>query len=173
MTADAVPTIDMLDEPWFTTLLRSTGHLAENRAVAQAAPTRMGEAGVMSLLWRVKLDYDGPTEAPKSLIVKSATDDPHRLFIAQAAKFYAREVRFYLELAHNAPVRTPRCFHAEIDAATSQFLLVLEDVGDLRSVDQLVGCSYDDAVGALRPSPASMPGGGMWTSPILRRLSFQ
>lgn len=108
----------------------------------------------MSHLWRVELVYDPPadppTGPPQSVIVKSATDDPHLLFMAQAAHFYAREVRFYRELADDAPVRTPRCFHAEIDEETSQFLLVLEDVGALRSVDQLEGCTFDDAAGALR-----------------------
>jgi hypothetical protein len=150
MTAITIPTIDMLDAHWFTSTLRATGDLADDCAVTSKTSTRIGEAGVMSFLWRVDLTYDGPTTAPKSLIVKSPTDDPHRLFFAQAAKFYAREVRFYRELAPDAPVRTPRCFHAEIDPETSQFLLVLEDVGHLRSVDQLVGCTFDDAAGALR-----------------------
>jgi len=150
MTADTVPTIDMLTADWFTDTLRAAGQLTTDCCVVQAAPTRIGEAGVMSLLWRVELVYDAPTDAPRSVVVKSATDDPHRLFMAQAAHFYAREVRFYQELAAGSPVRTPRCFHAEIDPATSQFLLVLEDVGSLRSVDQLEGCTFDDAASALR-----------------------
>lgn len=150
MTEHAVPTIDRLDEQWFTNTLHSGGHLAADRSVTSATSTRIGEAGVMSLLWRVELRYDGPTDAPTSVVVKSPTEDPHRLFMAQAVQCYAREVRFYRELATTSPVRTPRCFHAEIDAATSQFLLVLEDVGGLRSVDQLVGCTFDDAAAALR-----------------------
>jgi hypothetical protein len=146
----AIPTIDMLDAGWFTTALQTAGQLAVDRSVVSALPTRIGEAGVMSLLWRVNLDYDGPTSSPKSVIVKSATDDPHRLFIAQSAKFYTREVRFYRELAAVAPLRTPQCFYADIDPETSQFLLVMEDVGHLRSVDQLDGCSFEDAASALR-----------------------
>jgi hypothetical protein len=145
-----IPTIDLLDAPWFTMTLQKAGQLADDRRVSDVTSIRVGEAGVMSLLWRVQLAYDGPTAAPKSVIVKSATDDPHRLFIAQSALFYAREVRFYRELADVAPLRTPRCFYADIDPETSQFLLVMEDVGHLRSVDQLDGCSFADAASALR-----------------------
>ncbi len=150
-----IPTIDGLDAPWFTEMFRAGGHLTGNQSVVTAASTRMGEgAGMASLLWRFELTYDTApgqsVEAPSTVIVKLATDDPHRLFIMQTAKFYAREVRFYNELAIDAPVRVPRCWHAAIDPETSMFVLVLEDAGPLRHVDQLVGCGFDDAVQALR-----------------------
>ncbi len=146
-----IPTIDMLDATWFTNMLHAGGHLANGQAVSAVTPTRMGAGeGMASLLWRFALTYDQSTDAPTSVIVKLATDDPHRLFIMQSAKFYAREVRFYAELATDAPVRVPLCLHAAIDPETSLFILVLEDVGPLRHVDQLVGCGFDDAVQALR-----------------------
>jgi aminoglycoside/choline kinase family phosphotransferase len=149
-----IPTIDAIDAAWFTSALRTNGDLTDNQSVASATGKRIGEGeGMASLLWRFTLAYDGtdgvPT-APTSVIVKLATDDPHRLFIMQSAKFYAREVRFYQELAANSPVRVPRCLHASIDPETSLFVLVLEDVGELRHVDQLVGCGYHDSVQALR-----------------------
>jgi Phosphotransferase enzyme family len=146
-----IPTIDQLNASWFTTTLQAGGHLAKTNQVLSATPTRMGAGeGMASLLWRVTLGYAQPCDAPTSVIVKMATDDPHRLFVMQSAKFYAREVRFYDELAADAPVRVPRCLHAAIDPDTSLFLLVLEDVGQLRHVDQLTGCGFDDAVQALR-----------------------
>jgi Phosphotransferase enzyme family len=151
MNSQPIPTIDLLDAAWFTNMLQVGGHLARDNAVASSAPTRLGAGeGMASLLWRVTLTYDQPSDAPASVIVKLATDDPHRLFIMQSAKFYAREVRFYDELATDAPVRVPLCLHAAIDHDTSLFILVLEDVGQLRHVDQVVGCGFDDAVQALR-----------------------
>jgi hypothetical protein len=141
----------MLDVPWFTTMLHDGRHLSKSHGVVAATGTRMGAGeGMASLLWRFTLAYDQTTDAPQSVIVKLATDDPHRLFVMQSAKFYAREVRFYDELAADAPVRVPRCLHASIDPETSMFILVLEDVGELRHVDQVVGCGFDDAVQALR-----------------------
>jgi aminoglycoside/choline kinase family phosphotransferase len=151
MTTPLIPTIDMLDATWFTNTLRAGGHLADDQAVSKATAVRMGAGeGMASILWRVTLTYEQPTDAPTSVIVKLATDDPHRLFIMQSAKFYAREVRFYAELAADAPVRVPQCLHAAIDPETSLFILVLEDVGPLRPVDQLVGCGFEDAIQALR-----------------------
>jgi hypothetical protein len=152
MTTQLIPTIDMLDAAWFTNMLRTNGRLTDTQTVEDATATRIGEGeGMASLLWRVALTYKQPVPgAPKSVIVKLATDDPHRLFIMQTAKFYAREVRFYSELAADSPVRVPQCLHAEIDPETSLFILILEDVGQLRHVDQLSGCGFDDAVDALR-----------------------
>ena len=151
MTTPLIPTIDMLDATWFTNMLRAGGHLTDKQSVLTATATRLGAGeGMASLLWRVVLTYDQPSSSPKSVIVKLATDDAHRLFIMQTAKFYAREVRFYDELAADAPVRVPKCIHAAIDPETSLFILILEDVGQLRHVDQLEGCGFDDAVQALR-----------------------
>jgi Ecdysteroid kinase-like family len=150
-TATPIPAIDQLDGPWFTNALRASGQLAPDRMVGGVSATQIGVgAGLNSFVWRVTLSYDQPNSAPTSVIVKMATDDPHRLFIAQSAKFYAREVRFYQELAADAPVRVPKCFHAEIDPETSMFILVIEDAGQLRHVDQLKGCGFHDAVNALR-----------------------
>jgi aminoglycoside/choline kinase family phosphotransferase len=152
MNAQVIPTIDMLTAAWFTEMLRNGGHLTQDQSVSSAIATRLGEGeGMASLLWRVTLTYDKPVmDAPKSVIVKLATDDAHRLFVMQTAKFYGREVRFYEELAADAPVRVPKCLHAAIDPETSLFILILEDVGQLRHVDQLVGCGFDDAIQALR-----------------------
>lgn len=151
MNPQHIPTIDMLDTTWFTNMLHANGRLANNHRVSEATATRIGEGeGMASLLWRFALSYNQPNDAPKSVIVKLATDDAHRLFIMQTAKFYAREVRFYDELAADAPVTVPQCLYAAIDPETSLFILVLEDVGELRHVDQLVGCGFDDAVQALR-----------------------
>jgi aminoglycoside/choline kinase family phosphotransferase len=151
MNTQLIPTIDMLDATWFTNMLRDGGYLTDAQRVLNATATRVGAGeGMASLLWRVALTYDQPSDAPKSVIVKLATDDAHRLFIMQTAKFYAREVRFYDELAADAPVRVPHCLHAAIDPETSLFILILEDVGQLRHVDQLAGCGFDDAVDALR-----------------------
>jgi aminoglycoside/choline kinase family phosphotransferase len=152
MTTQLIPTIEMLDAAWFTNMLRTGNRLTDTQSVLGATSTRIAEGeGMASLLWRVALTYEQPVpDAPQSVIVKLATDDAHRLFIMQTAKFYAREVRFYSELAADAPIKVPQCLHAAIDPETSLFVLVLEDVGQLRHVDQLSGCGFDDALHALR-----------------------
>ena len=151
MTDPAVPAIGELSAAWFTDLLRRSGDLDADTAVVGVDMETIGEgASMMSELARAHLTYDGVTAAPDSLIVKVPTTDEHRLFIAVNTKFYEREVRFYRELAAHVPVAVPRCLFADIDPATSQFLLVLEDVGHLRQVDQVEGCGWDDAVTAVQ-----------------------
>jgi len=150
MSGHAIPTIAELTPAWFTDLLRGSGDLAEGAVVGVETETIGEGASMMSTLARARLTYDSDRDAPDALIVKVATSDDHRLFIAVSTKFYEREVRFYRELAADVPVAVPRCLFAEIDPATSQFLLVLEDVGHLRQVDQLEGCEWDDAVIAVQ-----------------------
>ncbi len=152
-TSATIPTFEDLDAAWFTTALRSSGTLGEEHAVTSVASSRIGEGeGMASRLWRFSLTYGpgAPATSPGSVVVKLATDDPHRLFIFQSGKFYAREVRFYAELAADAPVRVPRCLYGAIEPESSMFVLVLEDVGELRHVDQLTGGSFEDAVQALQ-----------------------
>ena len=151
MSGQAIPAIAELSAEWFTDLLRRSGDLDADAAVVGVDMETIGEgASMMSALARAHLTYDGVTLAPDSLIVKVPTTDEHRLFIAVNTKFYEREVRFYRELAADLPVAVPRCLFADIDPATSQFLLVLEDVGHLRQVDQVEGCGWDDAVTAVQ-----------------------
>ena len=62
---------------------------------------------------------------------------------------YLREAAFFDELADQAPVRVPACHHSTIDPETSQFVLVMEDLGGLRVVDQVKGMEIADAEQAV------------------------
>jgi aminoglycoside/choline kinase family phosphotransferase len=147
----ALPTLNDLDAAWFTATLRNAGKLADDVAVATAimSPLSIAE-GMMSQVMRCTLTYDRPTDAPKTVIVKGATSDAHRRFIAQVGNMYLREVRFYQHLATDAPVRIPNGIFADIDPGTADFVLVLEDLGQLRSIDQVAGATADQAVMAIR-----------------------
>jgi aminoglycoside/choline kinase family phosphotransferase len=164
----AIPTLDELDAAWFTVTLRNAGKLAHDVTVATATLSEIS-TGMMSQVMRCTLTYDGATDAPKSVIVKGATTDAQRLFIAQAGKMYLREVRFYQHLAPEVPVHIPKGIFADIDPETSQFVLVLEDVGQLRSIDQVAGATYDQAVAAIRC--LAQWHAKWWDSPKLDALS--
>ena len=71
------------------------------------------------------------------------------MFTSTMLRMYTREARFFEELAHLAPLRVPACHHASIDQETSQFVLVMEDIGGLRAVDQVVGMALADAERAV------------------------
>jgi aminoglycoside/choline kinase family phosphotransferase len=62
---------------------------------------------------------------------------------------YTREAGFFRELAGRSPLRVPVCHHHSVDHETSQFVLVMEDFGDLRAVDQVAGMAVADAERAV------------------------
>lgn len=73
--------------------------------------------------------------------------------VAEYQRWYEREVRFYLELAPDTPMRTPACFAAEI-APNDDFVLLLEDLGALRQGSQVAGCTLEEARAALDAAAA-------------------
>lgn len=102
--------------------------------------------GVSSALYRVRLEG---TDCPESVIVKLPALDPAAVFTSTMLRMYIREVAFFERLAGEVPVRVPTMYHAEVDEETSRFVVVMEDLSKLRSVDQLQGMDVDDAEQAV------------------------
>ena len=71
------------------------------------------------------------------------------MFTSTILRMYLREAAFFDELAASAPVRVPACHHSTIDPETSEFVLVMEDLGALRVVDQVKGMEIADAERAV------------------------
>jgi hypothetical protein len=151
MYADTIPTLDDLTAGWFTALLQDAGDLGADRVVTQVRLEPFGNAeSMMSALHRAVLSYDGPTDAPSTLIVKLASPNERQRFIAGLFKFYEREVRFYDELLSTVDVSTPRCLLARMHPSEPFFVLVLEEITGLRQVDQLDGVEFDDSITVVR-----------------------
>ncbi|MDQ3108107.1 MAG: ecdysteroid 22-kinase family protein, partial [Actinomycetota bacterium] len=60
-----------------------------------------------------------------------------------------REVAFFDQLAPKSPVRVPARYHAEVDEESSRFVVVMEDLGGFRMVDQVAGMTVPDAERAV------------------------
>ena len=58
---------------------------------------------------------------------------------------YGREVHFYQDIAAHLPIRVPVPLFAQIDTASGDFLLIMEDLADWRAGDQVAGASLDEA----------------------------
>ena len=110
-----------------TGALHAAGTLAPDRRVVSVDATRVG-TGQMGDCLRLALAYDGDTDAPATLVAKLPSSDETSRATGMAMRTYEVEVRFYQELAARLPVRAPRCHHAEIDLATGDFVLLLEDL---------------------------------------------
>lgn len=136
---------------WLEAVLRAANALEDGVSVESLVAERVGEGvGILSIILRVTPSYSGPTSAPSSLVVKFPTDDPGQRFTADALGFYRREVVFYRDHAASAPFGTAKCWAAGIEEDSTDFTLVVDDVGGLRFLNQLEGISLDDARALLR-----------------------
>ena len=119
--------------------------------------TKAVGTGQMASSYRLDLTYADrrPADAPDSVILKVSSQDESSRQMAAAASAYLREVRFYQKLAPVAGARVPRCYHADISSSAMDFVLVMEDMGPARSIDQLGGCSVDQAALAVAQGLAS------------------
>lgn len=131
---------------WVQGVLRGSGALEDSVSVTGVAVERIGEGvGILSIIQRVRPTFSGPTTAPQTLVVKYPTDDPGQRFTADALAFYAREIEFYREHAPSTPFRTATCYGAAISDENTDFTVAMEDMGGLRSLNQLDGVSLADA----------------------------
>jgi aminoglycoside/choline kinase family phosphotransferase len=130
-------TLDMTP-PWFTSVLRPA---IGDATVVCADLERVGAGvGLMGELNRAGLAYDrSVNDAPTSVIVKTTSPFEANRQQGIGLGMYEAEVRFYREIAPRLTVRTPRAFHAEFDATSGAFVVVLEDLGGLTAPDQIVG----------------------------------
>lgn len=141
-------TPEQLTPEWLTAALRAGGTLEGDISVT-AAETRPLGTGQMSDSLRVTLTYDGPTDAPPTLVAKQPAADETSRNTGLLLRSYEKEVRFYQELAPHLPMKTPAVHHSDIDPSTGSFVLLLEDKAPAGQGDQLVGCSPELAESAV------------------------
>jgi hypothetical protein len=72
-------------------------------------------------------------------------DTRARTALCEELEFYLSEVRFYQEIGLANPLRPARPYFAAFEEETHDFVLVLEDLGQLRLADQTLGCTVADA----------------------------
>jgi Phosphotransferase enzyme family len=95
---------------------------------------------------RFTLNYArGADRAPASLVGKFPSADPDSFNTGVMLGNYHREVMFYRHLAAGALIRTPRCLFADVDAASGEFVLLMEDLAPAEAGDQLRGVSLEQA----------------------------
>ena len=98
--------------------------------------------GVASAVYRTYLTGSG---CPSSVITKMPALDPNAAFTSTVLRMYIREVKFFKTLAKDMPFRVSKSFYGEVNEETSQFAMVIEDLGKMRIVDQVKGMSIADA----------------------------
>ena len=165
-----IPTIPAdITADWLTQTLRATKAI-NSASVASVTLTRIGEEEGFTGggLYVAHLTYDhADPHAPASLVVKLSPVDPAMRAITRAGN--GREVGFYGKLADGIKLPVPFCYYADFDDETAVSILLLQDLGDHRSVPFLQGCGPADAkrvVESLVQIHATW-----WNSPALDALT--
>ncbi len=156
-----------IDGPWITALFEHAGVDAVVAGV-RAQPVGTGQIGDSV---RFHLDYArrGPG-APDTLVGKFPAAGEESRATGVALGNYFREVRFYQELAPSALVATPRCWLADVDEATHDFVLMMEDLAPAEQGDQLRGVTLDQARGVI--VQAARLHASHWADPWLDTLPW-
>ena len=124
-----------LSSPWLSDKL--------DQEVSSFEIEPLGEGGgLLGLVVRLRIEAN---EGSKTLIAKFPTKTEGNRAVANMYDMYAREYRFYTQIAPNVPLRSPHCYHAELNPKNSDFILLLEDLQEFELGDQVKGCSLDQA----------------------------
>jgi hypothetical protein len=103
---------------------------------------RIGD-GLVGMNIRLEMESDG--SVPASLIAKLPSDDPTSRATGIGLRNYEREVCFYQQIAPTVDIRVPQCFHAEWDAVSGDFVLLMEDLAPATQGNQITGCDIEQA----------------------------
>jgi hypothetical protein len=130
------------DADWLTRVLAAGGVDAVVKSfTAQAVGTgQIGDSVRFTLAYA-----RGGEDAPRSLVGKFPSAGDQSRATGVALGNYLREVNFYRRLAPTALIRTPRCYFADIDETTHEFVLMMEDLSPAVQGDQLKGVTLDEA----------------------------
>ena len=99
-------------------------------------------AGIIGQVTRVHLNT--PTGA-ETIIAKFPSPSPDNRAVAATYDMYGREVGFYRDVASSVSLRVPDCYHSAYNASSLDFIILMEDLRDMRIGDQVAGCSHRDA----------------------------
>jgi hypothetical protein len=150
-----------IDPAWLDRVLRDGGH-SEAKVVSVDAEA-LTFTGATTDMARLRVGYAGSGRpGPASMVAKIRGTDELRKRMDSVMGLFAREARFYADLAARVPIRTPTAWCVG-DGDTTP--LLLEDLGALRLGDQSLGLSVADAEAAL-DALADMHA-AFWESPEL------
>jgi thiamine kinase-like enzyme len=138
-----IHTAEDLDPAWLARAL-GTG------PVASFSVEEIG-TGQMSESHRISLIYESSERVgPARIVIKLAASDPTSRATGVGLGIYAREVRFYRELAPRIGGPLATCIFARYDETEGWFTLVLEDAAPAVPGDQIAGCTVEQARLAMR-----------------------
>ncbi len=130
----------------------TAGGLSAATAVAAVDVENIGAGvGMVGTILRCHLSYAGDVaNVPESVIVKLHSSHPETVQTARRLQLYRREYSFYRQMAPDVPLRSPALLYGDFDDGDHRFVLVLEDLRGMASVDQIDGANAAQATTAAR-----------------------
>jgi phosphotransferase family enzyme len=140
MMANFPTSIGEVTDAWLTESLRSSGVLDAGSVCGfDVEPIGVG-VGIMGLLYRLHLHYDGVNAGPATAVLKVGASGEGVRHVARTFRFYEKEVGFYRHFGEVTPAATAACFAAEHDSEEDDFVLLLADVVGADVYSQIDGC---------------------------------
>jgi hypothetical protein len=137
--------LDDVTAGWLTNCLRAAGVDGE---VGSFTAEQVGDGvGLMATLHRLHLSYTQGS-GPESVVVKFPGELEANLAIAAQFGLFRREIQFYRVAAAHTSMSLPRIYAAEIDD-DDLFVLLMEDLGAMRTGDQVAGLDVHEAAAAV------------------------
>ena len=136
---------------WVQQALTADG-LTASPTIADVAVENIGAGvGMVGTILRCHLTYQGDAATmPETVIVKLHSSHLGTFRTARSLNLYRREYAYYRHLAPHVPLRSPALLYGDFDDRDHRFVLVLEDLGDMATVDQIDGASAAQTITALR-----------------------
>ncbi len=144
---DVIHTTSDITPEWLTLALRDSGTIKSSVTSVELSPLGAG-VGLMAELCRLTLEYEGDESAPTSIIAKCAAQNDN-IQVARILDFYNRETNFYNKIGNDCHLKVPESYFGAVDQDSYDFILLLEDLGDVSPRDQIVGASSDEAFSAI------------------------
>ena len=141
------PSTNDIDEDWLTEVLKDSGQIVTEVTSVSTEPIAAG-VGFMGELARLHLTYAGQEDLPETLVAKCAAQNENRQ-VARILDFYHREADFYNRVAPECPMNVPDSYHADVNPDTYDFVLLMEDLGNVSPPDQLVGATGEEVYSAI------------------------
>lgn len=152
---------DLLTAEWLSDAL--------NLPIAAVELLKVG-TGQIGDCERVTITYSEPCDGPTSIVAKVPSQEPTSRNAGVALGTYRKESSFYRDLRDKLPVCAPQCHYVDFDEATSEFVLLLEDLAPAVQGDQITGCTPDQAALAVLELPKLHA--PMWGDPKLNDMAW-
>jgi hypothetical protein len=133
MAANTFPArVEDLTNEWLTQVLHTSG-VPEAVEVTGFSVGPVKDPGQTSEVVQIALEYNGiHPEAPETLIGKFPATFEQARQMAQGLDTYLKEVEFFRCIAPSAGDLVPKCFASEINRENHDFVVLLEDLSDLK-----------------------------------------